>query len=324
MIAIDKDVVDGFKGYVLSVHIGFKNPRKIPTSHDSNYDPKSIREPVNGMILHSDLEKFCEALNDGDLYDPGFSESIKISVTMVPVLDSVQDSILSPTFAEFFTKQTQETLFKPLMINLYGYKTVEIKGHVDSALAVAVRQNLAQDRYSDPTAVLTEFAAEKERGSQLFRDRKIQEARVGWQEAVYELEKLHQSSSWPNLVRRGGDQFVSQIAPLYFLMQLNIAHIQIANMQNMDFGADIMAEGALKSAVRSMKKGFWKTDYRYNPSVQYLAKLRYRYAMFMRLEASSQNADRALRYIDGALRLQPGDAALVRERENILAWKGQL
>ena len=107
-------------------------------------------------------------------------------------------------------------------------------------------------------------------------------------------------------------------------MQLNIAHIQIANMQNMDFGADIMAEGALKSAVRSMKRGFWKIDYRHNPSVQHLAKLRYRYAMFMRLEASPQNADRALRYIDGVLRLQPGDAALVRERENILAWKGQL
>jgi hypothetical protein len=95
-------------------------------------------------------------------------------------------------------------------------------------------------------------------------------------------------------------------------------------MQTMAFGADVLAEGALNSAVRSMKQGFWKLDYKYRPSTQQLAKLRYRYAMFMRLEGDPKNADRALRYIEGTLRLQPGDAALMREREHILAWIQQL
>lgn len=100
-------------------------------------------------------------------------------------------------------------------------------------------------------------------------------------------------------------------------MTLNIAHVQIGNMQDMAFGSNFLAEGALISAVRSMKKGFWKSDYKYKPTTQHLTKLRYRYAMFIRLEADPQKADLALRYIDGALNLQPGDAALVKERENM-------
>ena len=147
---------------------------------------------------------------------------------------------------------------------------------------------------------------------------------MGWQDTVYELDKLHQSDSWPNLVRRGGDEFVSQIVPLYFLMQLNIAHIQIGNMQTFAFGSEMLAEGALISALRSTKEGFWKSGYKFKPSVQHLANLRYRNALFMRLEGNPENADRALRYIDAALRLQPGDAALMRERETILAWIQQL
>lgn len=324
MIAIDEEIVDKFKGYVLSVHIGFKSPRKISITHDPGHDPHSLFEPVSAMILHSDMESFCDALNDVQLHDSGFVNKVRISITMAPVLDLVQGKDTSPTFASFFTKQTQETLLKPLMAKLYGYKSVEINGHVDDTLVIAVRQSLAEDRYSNPATVLADFAAEKDRYTRIFKDNNIQEACMGWQDTVYELDKLHQSDSWPNLVRRGGDEFVSQIVPLYFLMQLNIAHIQIGNMQTFAFGSEMLAEGALISALRSTKEGFWKSGYKFRPSAQHLAKLRYRYALFMRLEGNPQNADRALKHIDAALRLQPGDAALMRERETILAWIQQL
>ncbi|KAG9195737.1 hypothetical protein G6011_00858 [Alternaria panax] len=224
---------------------------------------------------------------------------------MALVLDFVQGNTLSPTFAGFFNRQTQEMLLKPLMTNLHGYKSVDINGHVDSALA-------------------TTFTAKKDKYTRLFKEKNIQEACIGWQDTVYEMDNLLQSSSWPNLIRLGSDEFVSQIAPLYFLMQLNIAHIQIGNMQDFAFGSEILAEGALLSAVRSMKPGFWKSDYKYKPSVQHLAKLRYRYAMYMRLDENPEGADRALTYIDAAIRLQPGNVALMRERENIRAWIQQL
>jgi hypothetical protein len=319
-IAIDEDIVDRFKGYVLGVHIGFKRPQDTASTPGSD----SLREPVTAMILHSDLERFCKALNDGDLHQPGFSDKIKISITMAPVLDTVSDNTLSPKFDGFFTEKTQERLFMPFMTNLFGYKAVEINGHVESSLADVVRQDIAQDRYSNPAMVLAEFAASKDRGSQLFKDRQFEEACIGWQDAVYDMENLIESSSWPNLIRKGGEAFVSEIAPLYFLMQLNIAHVQLGGMQKMAFGAELLAEGALNSAVRSMKPGFWKPGYKYKPSLQHIAKLRYRYAMFMRLQGDPQNANRALTYIESALRSQPDDAVLKRERENILAWVQRL
>jgi hypothetical protein len=54
-----------------------------------------------------------------------------------------------------------------------------------------------------------------------------------------------------------------------------------------------------------------------------MTKLRYRYAIFFRLQGHPKDANRALTYIDSALRLAPGDAAIIKERDNILAWTQQ-
>jgi hypothetical protein len=173
MIAIDKETVDRFKGYVLSVHIGFKSPRKISTTHDRDYDSHSLREPVTAMILHSDIGRFYEALNDVPLHDSGFIDKVRVSITMAAVLDFVQGNTISPAFVSFFTKQTQETLLKPLMNKLYGYKSVEINGHVDNTLAITVRQSLAEDQYSNPATVPADFAAEKDKYTHILLNHQV-------------------------------------------------------------------------------------------------------------------------------------------------------
>jgi hypothetical protein len=90
-----------------------------------------------------------------------------------------------------------------------------------------------------------------------------------------------------------------------------------------EFFEAIMAEDALNSATRSLKQDYWMKGYKYRPSDQHLAKLRYRFALFIRLQAEPGTADRALRHIEGAVRLQPGDAAIVKEKDNIMAWKAR-
>jgi hypothetical protein len=144
-----------------------------------------------------------------------------------------------------------------------------------------------------------------------------------WMDAVVDIDKIHDSSSWSCLIRRGGEDFVSQLAPLYFIMRLNVAHIQISKMHESPYFSGMLAEDALKSAVRSVKKGFWLSEYRYVPSTPHMTKLRYRYAIFFRLQGHPKDANRALTYIDSALRLAPGDAAIIKERDNILAWTQQ-
>jgi len=61
-------------------------------------------------------------------------------------------------------------------------------------------------------------------------------------------------------------------------------------------------------------------DYKYVPSDTQTAKLRYRCALFYRLQGNPDDALWALETIEDALELQPGDAAITRERETILVW----
>lgn len=63
--------------------------------------------------------------------------------------------------------------------------------------------------------------------------------------------------------------------------------------------------------------------YKYQPSEKHRAKLLYRLALIKRLLAKPATAEDALRFIDRALRLQPGDVAILQERDNIVAWLGR-
>jgi hypothetical protein len=87
--------------------------------------------------------------------------------------------------------------------------------------------------------------------------------------------------------------------------------------------AGLMADHDLESAIKSMKKDYWIQDYKYRPSLQLQTKLRYRYALLLRLQKKPGTTDRAFTYINGALQNQPGDAAIMRERDNIVAWMQQ-
>jgi hypothetical protein len=86
------------------------------------------------------------------------------------------------------------------------------------------------------------------------------------------------------------------------------------------YTAGLMAEDALNSATRSLQKDYWKEGFKHRPSIQHLAKLRYRFATYIRLQGEPGSEDRALRHIAKALLIQPGDPAILKEKDNIMAW----
>jgi hypothetical protein len=92
--------------------------------------------------------------------------------------------------------------------------------------------------------------------------------------------------TWPTLIKRGGERFVAQLAELYFFVRLNIAHIKVGNMISapvMAYYEGIMAEDALNSAMRSLRQDHWMKGCKYKPANKHLAKLRYRFALLVRL-----------------------------------------
>jgi hypothetical protein len=320
VVASSKNVVDSFGGYVLAVHLG--TTRTLFQPQEPEYS--GLADARTLMILHRDMDAFCHALMDGDAYSPGFTDAVQINITVAPILAVSRPTRHLPSFADFFSDTTQKTLLAPFRATLRGYKSVKIQGHVDQDLARAVEANINEDRWFDPGQVVADFAAAKEEGSTLFRQRKTEDACLAWQDAAVDIDKMVESSSWSTLAERGGEQFIFELAELYFLVRLNSAHVQLTILQASGtmppYYVGMMVEDNLKSAVRSLKKDHWMEGYKYRPTLKHLAKLRYRYALLMRLQDEPGTAGRALTYINKALQSQPGDSVIMRERDNIVAW----
>jgi len=308
-----------FKGYVLAVHLGCKEPVRV--QEGTGFE--GMLEPQDLIILHRDLDSLCRALADADAHKAGLIANFELSIKVAPVLSDQVSTRYTPSFDNFFSETTQKTLLAPFRNHLYGYTSVEIAGHVSKSLASTVREELQQDRWSNPQIILSDFTAAKEAGTQLFQQRDLSNASLTWQDAAVDIDKITGSSAWPRLVARGGQPFVSQLAELYFLVRLNIAHIQLTQMTedpSFAYFAGLMAEDALQCAFESIKQGYWMEGFKYQPANKHVAKLRYRIALCGRLQREPGTAETALKWVDGALRLQPGDAAIIKERERIVAW----
>ncbi|KAH7554934.1 hypothetical protein BM1_07595 [Bipolaris maydis] len=264
-------------------------------------------EPLTAMMLHRHLDKLCQGIKDGDAHSPGFSESLKISIRMAPVLDNIRSNNIMPSFDGFFSEKMQKTLFAPLRANLHGYKGVEVKGHVDSSVATAL-------------PILAQYMAAKEEGTRLFHKGQHELGCLKWQDATVEIDMLIVSSSWPDLVRQGKEAFVSQFAQVYFIMRLNIIHAQLSNWSENSFVAGVLADDSLNCAFKSLKQDYWMKGYKHTVSATHRAKLLFRYAAFLRLEADPRKKELALKSINLAVQKQPGDPGILREKDKILEW----
>lgn len=320
VVAENPKIVKRFKGNVLALFLKIHIPNKSLAPQGPEY--AHIMAPCTLLILHRDLDRFCQGLTDIDAYMRGFSEKLAMTMMVAPSLFERPVPRFRPMLQDFFTEKTQQTLLAPLR-TLRGFKNVKACGHVERNLADAVQNNMAEDNWSHTGKILSQYTAAKDNGSRLFQQRKFNDACSTWQDAALELQTMHNGSSWKGLVSKGGEPFVSRIADLYFLMKLNIAHIQIHGIQNPAsgcMGMILLADDALQTANKSLRNGFWMQGYKYRPSTKQLAKLRFRMALLLRLTAEPGTEYQALGYIEKALQLEPGDAALLQERKNIRAW----
>jgi hypothetical protein len=274
------------------------------------------------MILHRDLGRFCRALGAGDLLMPGHSASLVINITVGPNLDvKLPQYFEKHPMAGFFTAITQKNLLHPFCAYLQGFKDVSITGQVTPELAKSVQDEIAFVSFEEKE-VLRDLSNAKEEGHNYFRQGKLGEACEKWMDITSDIKILHGLNG---VVENCGEAFIIQFAEVFFLLQLNIAHIQLKGMErpipNYDTVPNLAAD-ALHSAHSSMGKGFWKPDFVWRPSDKQRVKLMYRYALYWRLVGDVKNKSMALNYVTRALELSPNDVTISKEREKILAWIG--
>ncbi|KAF9700437.1 hypothetical protein EKO04_001964 [Ascochyta lentis] len=311
VVTDNKESVEGFQGYVLSVSLtASKDLQQRPVSTDN----------CDFMLLSRDMDVFCDTLADGDVHIPRFGLKVAIKIAVAPGREQSTPAYKDP-ISDFFSEKTQKVLLQPFRTRLRGFKKVKVRGLVSREIAEAVEEEIAQDAASDPEAVVSNFQTQKDEGQELYKSNEIEKACLKWQDAALEIEQLHQGSSWSMLTEKGGVPFVTRLAELYFLMKLNSAHVQINAMQKGGLYADVMAKDALTTALLSLRKDHWMRGFRWRPTDVQRAKWRYRHALFLRLDGDPSTISGAVSSIESAHRLLPNDAGIARERETILAWR---
>lgn len=318
VVTENKESVEHFPGYVLSVSITC--PKEV--GMELQQSPFSL-EPSTLMLLGRDMDLFCDILMDGETYIPGFGSKILLKIAVAP------GSILLPSpykdsATEFFTEITQQNLLQPSRNRLRGFEKTKVRGLVSRTIAEAAEKDIRHDVASDPEATLTKYRKAKDQGQSLFREKHFEAACLAGKMLLSRSSTCTKAVLGRSLSLKGGASFVSDIAEVYFLMKLNIAHIKIAAMQRGELYADIMVQDTLSMAIQSMRDNHWMPGFRYRPTEAQRAKLAYRHALFLRLQRSPKNVDVAARTIEVAYQLAPNDAMIARERETILAWKASM
>jgi hypothetical protein len=163
--------------------------------------------------------------------------------------------------------------------------------------------------------------AAKDLGNRYFHDGDPDEASTTWLDGTLEAESIKDGSSWENLVKKGGKPFLDRIAETYFLIKLNVAHVNVSLFQSTGspYGM-ILARDALSQAQLSVTANWWTENYKFVPAMAQRAKLRYRQALLWRLAGDPERVRDALVAINMAVRAAPGDAAIMKEKEAILEW----
>lgn len=326
IICHHQPAVGAFKGYTMSVAVV---PDGIAwwCAEDRHLIRRANETSVQCMILGDDCAGLVRTL--GNVHMPNLDKRLDISIAVAPYLQQHSPEhveLLEPFFNE---PGTQERLLASFRAKLRGIENVKITG-VEESLASAVKEEMAQDEWTDAQAVLAELQTAKQRGNDFFKAKELRAASQAWEEAVNDIERMHQSSSWKTLVTKGDISFVNAMVELYFLMCLNITHVQLTGIDRPIRGYPSahnspvylsLAEQQIERVVNARKPNWWKKDHTWEPSDAQLAKLLFRQAMCEKADAVMNREPNimvdAINTLDMARQIVPDDAAIKRERERM-------
>lgn len=315
VVTANTEHVRQFKGYVLEAN----------ASHQGEQLPPQLggNGAFEAMILASDLNGFYQSLMVGNLV-PGFSSRLTLRLELGPVVAAgreARDYEDLESLKCFFTEKTQKGLLRPLSDNLYGVQDVQICGLVSADLVSSTLKTVASDKWGGPQQVLDHLATQKEIGMQLLRENKHHVASHSWTQDIIEIDVLREGGNWSRLVQQGGEEFIHQLAEMYFQLNLNCLHINLR--APIDEELTKVTETFLLRAQGAMKTGCWKAGFTWRPSEGLEAKLHFRTARFYRLRGDPSDVQQAINEIGQASQLCPDDPVILRERQLLSEWAAE-
>jgi hypothetical protein len=310
---IIEPVTQRFRGYALRVTIGNNRPnwkRKLP--------PSELLKPTNIIMLFRDLELLCQAVMEGDERLEDYKSVVSLHIDVAPV-------VAHPPFqldiSEYFSElAAREGLLDPFRQKFRDMPRTTITGIAKDPLIHSATQNFSRYQFEEPDALIESWTAEKARGTQLFLQRN-DEAIPQWAGVRNEIDEAHKGCSWSHLLQKGGTSFVSKVAELYYIINLNPAHIVLNKVEQGNGNLLPGVQQATESFKDSRKEGYRGIAHSWKPSEAQEVKETLRYAKFLRLSGSSDLIPFATAAIGAAAHFEPDNADVLEEKRKIAEWK---
>lgn len=319
-----RSMVEAFKGYTMSVSVV---PEGLvwfaPEEH--HLIPRVNTLAVHCMILGEDAWGLVRMFSN--LHMPNLGKTLDISLAVAPYLEGNLQMVRDSLDLFFNEPGVQENLLSQFRKKLRGVQTLQIAG-IDTSLATAIKEDIAKDEWTDPKAVLADLQATKQRGIDAFKAKELRLASKIWEEAINDIERIHQSSSWRSLTASDNTTFIDSLVEIYFQMCLNVTRVQLNGTEkpisgypksHSRFAHLEIAVHQIDRIANARTEDWWKEGYTWEPSEAQVAKLLFRHAMCFKADAllndDPETMLRALTKLAVVAQYTPDDVAVRREVE---------
>lgn len=299
-------VVRKFKGAVISYFLR---------------DEEDIREHGNApcntcdiLILGRDLDAFVRGVGDPAIGGSRMATAVEHHINFHDPFKKSRD----PNYSSL---RAQERLLQPFRDHFHGFPNVKIDGKVDKVLAADVLRQVKYEAMPDPDEFIASIQGLKDEGNAFYREDDFMKAIQRWRSASAKMQRLRSSGLWSRVKMQLGPDFVDTLAELFFNVHSNQAQAALAEMRHFDMGEDDMDEerayhaleviGHNSHVATTASEAF---ESAWHPSRRQQAKLCFRSAQAARLVGDFYYAQD---FIDRALDLQPDDAAILNEADEI-------
>ncbi|KAK6955750.1 hypothetical protein Daesc_003394 [Daldinia eschscholtzii] len=301
IVAIGKDVIGNFKGFVMSHTIKIQGANPVPENHF--------------MMLQKDFKVFCEALIWLQPSPDNFAHHV---VLRNPFKDTASVNWFSPS--------KQELLVQPYREHLNGIADFNIEGDISPTLATTVTEAVNREIRINPWLLLEAMTNEKAAGDSVSHFKSAPKAVRIWKKAAMQIGSLANSRRWQQMKEDSNDIFAHRMAELLFWLHLQ----QINSLTFMIY--DFKRRGNLERArsywsfmLEAISGSFFGVA---NLGTTWTPQNRHNGLRFFRLATAYRILERspqiAQEFIELADMYLPGNRRINEERERIDSWVDSL
>ncbi|CAJ2499910.1 Uu.00g027630.m01.CDS01 [Anthostomella pinea] len=303
IVSMTPSVVAAFKGYALT--------------HSINMDADLLFPVAHLMILHRDLDLFCQAVSGDYIQACGPNPQHCITI------HNPWETTSTPNYMKNI--KNQERLLQPYREYLRGARSFKFQGNVvKPELARVVANEVKGEPIPDAEELLSDLLRQKALGKQYFDNRDSVNASEMWAKAAMHVFRMTSWNAWPRLIADAGRDLANNITEVYFQLNANLAANNLRVMQETaatDVELAGQYAGAVYSALEKASQASRKLGTDWQPSPDQEAKLCYRLAVAHRI--ADDNIDVAEQVINHAARHLPNDRAIQQEVQAIARWKAR-